>query len=176
MTGVKKNFIFPILTIIAVLVIVVVFIIHPNLTKITTISQAIITERIDLENKLSFGINLNKVQRDLEDTAGLEKELEQIYIKKGQELDFITRLENLAEIDGVNVNIDYADFSGKTISQNIRAIPLTINFSGDYKNIVNFFQSLETLKNYYNLDLIVLAKNQQNNLNAQTVGQTYLIE
>lgn len=176
MDPIKRKLILPIVGVIAILILIALFIIYPTLVKINSISQSIVNERIKLENKLSFGLNINKVQRDLEDTAGLESQLEKIYIKKGQELNFITKLENLAEADGIDINIDYADFSGKTVSKNIRAIPLTINFSGDYKNIINFFQSLELLDNYYNLDLIILSKNQQNRINAQIVGQTYLIE
>ncbi len=173
---IKRKLILPIIAIIAGLTIIVVFIIYPTLIKITSISREIINERVELENKMSFGINLKKIQMDLEEVSDLENELKKIYINKGNELDYITKIENTAAAAGVNININSADFTGKNIGDSVKEIPLQMNFSGDYKNIIGFFQAMEAMPNYYNLNLIVINKEQQNKISVQTIGQTYLIE
>lgn len=162
----------------ALLIIIIIFIIYPAITTIVSINRDISKEHSDLEKKASLGINIEQTQNDLLKIKGALVKMDDIFIKKNQELEFITKIENIATAVGVTVDIN-SDFIGQKISNSIRQIPLQINATGDYSNIIVFLNLLEAMPYYYNTNIIMISPKQQANKTMtvmQLTGQVYLKE
>ncbi|MBI5765672.1 type 4a pilus biogenesis protein PilO [Candidatus Falkowbacteria bacterium] len=174
----KKRFFISAGLIIIPFVLIVLFIIYPTIWEIIAINTEIIQEKKELEEKLARGLNMNKINDALQEIEGTIKKLDSIFIKQNQELEFITQLENIAAVHGVALNIN-SDFNGQKIAERIKQISLQVNVSGDYMNILNFLQEVESLPNYYNLNLIVASTKQpvaNGPMFMQLIGQIYLQE
>lgn len=155
---------------------VIIFVIYPAIREITAINKEITAERIKLEQRLALGLNFKKIKQDLAEINALVNELDKIFIKKNEELNFITTLENIARTNNVAVNFN-SDFSGANIDENISQISFQINAAGDFSPLVNFIQSVEALPYYFNPDLILASSQQKTEnqpLTIQLIGKTYI--
>lgn len=157
---------------------IIIFVIYPTVKEIVTVNHEIVNERTKLEEKLALGLNMNKINDALKEVNESLPKLENIFIQKDHELEFISQLENMAAENGVAININ-SDFSGQKISDEISQVALQINLSGDYNNILKFIQSVESLPNYYNTNLILASAKQtggSQQMTVQLTGQAYIQE
>lgn len=179
MTQRLKNKIYINLSIaIAVFVAMIVFIMYPAIKTISSINLEISQERNDLKKRDSLGINVKQTRDDLTKIKESFNKLDNIFIKKNHELEFITQLENAATASGVAIDIN-SDFTGQKVSSSVRQIPLQINISGSFDKSVAFLNQLETMPYYFNPTIIMVSPKQQGDKSAvvmQLTGQTYLQE
>ena len=174
----KKRFFISAGLIIIPFILIILFIVYPTIREIMAINTEIIQEREELEEKLARGLNMNKINEAIQEIEGTIKKLDSIFIKQNQELEFITKLENIAAESDIALNIN-SDFNGQKIAERIQQISLQVNISGDYMNILKFLQEVESLPNYYNLNLIVASTKQPSGnspMFMQLSGQIYLQE
>lgn len=156
---------------------IVFFIVYPAMKEIINTSQAIKEERIKLERKQALGLNLQKTQQELTEIKDQFIQLNQIFIKKGEELNFVALLEGLADKNQITFNLE-SDFVGNKIDGNIEETQIKINLGGDFSNFLNFLQATEKLIYYYNPGLIMISQKKLANdkpLTIQLMGKTYLI-
>jgi len=146
-------------------------IIYPAIQDILSMNQEITAERIKLESKLSQGLNIQNIKTDYERTEPLLDQLNQVLIPHGSELKFIADMEELALIHGVTIDI-VTDFSGETVMNFADQVPMQINVSGSYKNIVNYMKGTERIPYYLNNDMIMV-NTRGDELSVQLVGQAY---
>lgn len=172
----QKKFLINVGMVAVILLSLIAFIIMPAINDIIKINQEITAERIALLKKFEQGLNIKKIEEELAEIEESIEELDKILIKTGQELKFITELENLAQNNQIDININ-PDFSGApTAGKNIKIIPLQINLSGEYRQLINFLQDLERMPYYYNLNLTTFSSRSRIDtgpINLQLTGQTY---
>lgn len=141
--------------------------IMPSISAINDFDKKIINEKIDREKKYQIennAISLNKKISEIEPSI---KTLEEVFINKNRELEFITVLEGVANKNNVEQKINLISPPGedksargakktsdsdKISSGNSQAVPVTIMLIGNYKNILNYLSELQSLKYYINID------------------------
>lgn len=172
----KNKFYINIVIILLFFSIITIFIIYPALKEISMVNQEITSERIKLENKLAMGLNIKKIIKDLESIEESAKSLDLIFLEKNSEINLISDLEAVANKYNLSISIN-SDFIGKDFSANISQIEVQLIASGDYKQILNFMNELESQKTYFNLKSISLSKNKSPNSStsvaAQLIGNIY---
>jgi Tfp pilus assembly protein PilO len=138
---------------IAVLVfitVIILFIIVPTVNDIKNISNSIYQERIELEKKYLRGQLLKKTVSDFEAIKPQQDILDEIFIKDGEELKFVSILEDLADNNGVRQNLDL-QIKNTEEKKGIKHIPLKITVSGNFHQVMGYLNDLQMLKYYFNI-------------------------
>ncbi|MBU4216908.1 type 4a pilus biogenesis protein PilO [Candidatus Parcubacteria bacterium] len=142
------------------------FAIIPSIAAINDLEVKIINEKINSEKKYQIennAISLNKKIGEIEPSV---KTLEEVFINKNRELEFITVLESVANKNNVEQKISLTspasedktvkatknNSANKESGNNNLFVPMTITLSGNYKNVVNYLSELQSLKYYINID------------------------
>jgi len=127
------------------------FVVMPTINDIKKMGEEIENQRIDLEQKYIKGQSLKQLTENLKKTEPQLVILDQIFIKQDHELDFITKLEEIATQNNVaqTINLDIAKINK---DKSYQALPLRLSARGNYKNIMNYLISLEALNYYINID------------------------
>lgn len=155
------------------LILIFSFIVFPAVREIQDIRIMIEQKRADLEKKLALGLNIKKVREDLKSIESSLSDLDQIFVKPGQEVALVAQLENLAASDGVDLSAT-SDFAGKKINS-FRQVPLQLNLKGDFSRITAFMQKLEKTPYYFNPEAITVSS-EKFSLTAQIIGKIYFKE
>jgi len=170
----KNKFFINIGAILLFFILITFFIIYPSLSKINKVNKEITEERIKLEKKLALGLNIKKITQDLEKIEEPAKQLDNIFIKKGQELELVNQLELIASDNNINLELT-SDFSGQDIELNISQVEIKMVLTGEYKKILNFMSDLENSENYFNLKSIAISQNKKDSglVIAQLTGNAF---
>lgn len=152
------------------------FIILPTLNDIKKINNDIQKEKKDLEMKFQQGQFLKKVITDYKSVEPRRKELDALFIKKGDELGFITDLEKISQ--KYNLEPTFTKLNNKNDSESdVSEMLLTIKLGGGFTQTLLFLSELETLQYYFNISKISLASvNKQNNVSSDIIGTAYILE
>lgn len=142
---------------IIILVVTLTFIFWPAIKEIKNISEKIYQERFELEKKYLAGQNLKKSVADYEKVKGHLEELETIFVKKEEELKFITSLENLAEKNQIEQKI-ILNIQKEETKNLSKTIPIQLNLRGNYLNLLEYLRDLEVLNYYINLKNVSFIK------------------
>jgi len=134
------------------------FIIIPTVKDIKKINDTIYTERVDLEKKYLKGQLLRKTVKDFEAIKPEKDKLNVIFVKEGEELKFISTLEDMASQAGVRQTIELQT-KNLTSNRGIRTMPIKITAEGNFYQIFGYLTSLEKLSYYLNLSSIGLSAN-----------------
>lgn len=122
-------------------------IIYPSIKEMRIISQEIYDTRKELEIKYQKGQSIRKTTRDLKEIEPALSELSFFYIAEGDELRFITTLEQLAQQYSVEQNIQIK-FPETKSNNDVVAVPITLQLGGNYVDVLKYLSGLEQL-NYY---------------------------
>ena len=129
---------------------IVAAIILPTIKDIKAINNQVLTEKIDLEKKYLRGQLLKKTIENFERIKPQEEKLEKIYIEPGQELGFVTTLENIASRHQLAQDISLTDAkSGATATYEPLALRITTN--GPLLASLGYLRDLERLPVYFNI-------------------------
>jgi len=172
----KRKFFIYILIFIACYSAIIIFIIIPTIKDIREISQTIYNERVDLEKKYLKGQLMKKTLEDFEKIKSQEEKLFSIFVIKGQELAFITLLEDFANKNNIELKINLKQIQTEA---KISSIPLELSLSGNYLNTLKYLDDLERLNNYYGIKNIQISSYQQNirgNVKLIVKGDIYTTE
>ncbi len=142
------------------IVIIILFVIVPTINDIKNISSSIYQERIELEKKYLRGQLLKKTVSDFEAIKPQQDILDEIFIKDGEELRFVSILEDLADNNGVRQSLE---LQTKNIEEKkgIKYIPLKITVSGKFQQVMSYLNDLEMLKYYFNISDIRIASDRE---------------
>jgi Tfp pilus assembly protein PilO len=129
------------------------FFILPQVQKIKETKNEIESRRFDLERKYIQGQNLKELSENIKTVQEKIPELEKIYIKKEDSLEFITTMENIAEKNGINQKLELnpADETKIEKGQYIEST-LRISLSGHYLNVLSYLKDIETLRYCINIE------------------------
>lgn len=128
------------------------FVTYPSLTEIKSLNTTIDAERIELEAQYLRGQNLKQTLKTYQEVKPNVGELDHIYLKHGQELAFITALENTADSTHVNQQLKLNAPS----AQNPNEQPIELTLTGELPNIINYLAGLEALDYYVNINTVRL--------------------
>ncbi len=158
-----------ILIIFSVVTLVIVFgVIFPTVKYIKNLEKDTDAMRRYLEKKYENTRTIRTSKKKIDEIQSIVSEYPNHLFYRGDELNLITSLENLANSNKVTQRIDNSNLDKPG---NIITISLTIN--GDYQNIIKYLSALEKEKYYFiitNLQLSSAFNQQNNNTNATTMN------
>lgn len=131
----------------ALTVAVVMLVIIPTIHDIKKISQAVYEERVDLERKYRRGQLLRETIKEFEKFQPQQGKLMDTFIVRGQELAFITTLEQIARQNNVTQDIQIS-FPEADNEKTFSEAPLTLSAQGSFSQIVEYMNNLERLNIY----------------------------
>lgn len=134
--------------------VIVFFAIIPAVKDIKKIKYDIQAERMDLEEKYLKGQSLRNLSEKLKKVEEKTDLLNNVFIDKKENFQFITNLENLAERNKVSQKINLSKFNNETDAY--ETVPVKISAQGAVSNILSYIRDLENLDYYlniYNLEL-----------------------
>lgn len=132
------------------------FIIIPAARDIKTMGREIEEQRIDLEKKYIKGNNLRQLAEDLKKIQPQLSLLDQIFINKDRELEFITAAENEANNSQVSQKINLS-LPQTAENQKFKKGSLQFYTTGGFNEQLRYLLNLESLSYYINVKLLELA-------------------
>ena len=151
------------------------FIVAPTIKEIKTMGQAIEAQREYLEKKYRKGQNLKQLTENFKKIEPKLELIDQIFINKNRELEFITSLENEADKNQIGQKIDLSA-PQKTENQNFQKTSLRLFTKGDFNRQLQYLVNLENLSYYINIKLLELSPDsggETNSLNMYLDADTY---
>lgn len=136
--------------------VILYFGIFVTLSTIKNLRAEIITEKIETEKRVNREQNMSGLMSKLKK---IEKDLEKIdnvFIDKNSELEFITTLESVANYNNVTQGINLLPID-ETIKENPKSI-VNIVAKGKYIDIINYMQDIESLNYYVNISMINISR------------------
>jgi len=137
------------------------FIVIPTVKEIKAIGNNIEAQREDLEKKYIKGQSLRQLTENLKKIEPKLELLNQIFINKNRELEFITSLENEAGKNQVNQEISL-DSPQATENQDFQKINLQLSTKGTFIKQLKYLMDLESLNYYINIKLLELSSSPSN--------------
>jgi len=128
----------------------VFFIVVPTIKDIRAMGQAIENQKIDLQEKYIKGFSSRQLTENLKKIEPKLNLLDQIFINKNRELEFITTLENEAGKSQVSQKINLAS-PKPTENQEFQENNLELTASGGFNRLLRYLTDLETLNYYINI-------------------------
>ena len=128
------------------------FIIIPNINEIRLIKEDIITQKKNYEIKKIQNENIDTIIEKVNYVDSKMDDLDSIFIKKNNELEFITLLENLALKNNISQKIDFTP--SENITNEVEKIPVKLNVSGSYNSFLSYLSNLETARYYISIENI----------------------
>lgn len=129
------------------------FIIWPSLKEIRLLNEQIYAQRVELEKVYLKGKNLKQTLQEYREIKPTIDTLNAIYLKRGDELAFITNLEALANTHQVNQDLKL----GSPSEKNRDSLPLQLTFTNTMQQFMRYLVGLEGLNYYINIDTIRLS-------------------
>ena len=171
MIAYRNRFIIGIIFILAGCFIIIGFLIVPNIEGIKKINEEISLEKEDLEKKASLGLNIRQISADISEIEKKIGSLNKMFIKFGNELEFLTTLDNLSQKNKVKAQV-IPKFSDRAPEKPTK-IPLNITISGERNNVINYIYNIDVLPYYFIIDSVEIQDN-QGSLSASLSGHVYI--
>jgi len=132
------------------------FIVIPTVNDIKAMGQTIEAQREDLEKKYIKGQSLKQLTENLSKIEPKLDLLNQIFINKNRELEFITSLENEANKNQVSQKINLSA-PQKVENENFQKTSLQLITNGGFIKQLQYLMNLENLRYYINIKLLELS-------------------
>lgn len=132
------------------------FIVLPTIKEIKAMGNAIKAEREDLEKKYIKGQSLKQLTENLKKIEPKLELLNQIFINKNRELEFITSLENEANKNQVSQKINLSAPQQEK-NQNFKKTGLELHTKGNFIKQLKYLSSLEHLSYYINVKFLEMS-------------------
>ncbi len=144
------------------------FLLIPNIKKITQTRDNIIGQKIQMERDMINQRNISTLSKKIEEIEPQLNKLEQIFINKNRELEFITALEGIAQNNNISQNLQLNPAS-EDADKLYKKIPLTLKCQGEFKHIINYLTDLEALQYYVTINYLAFSS-QKSSKSAQASG------
>lgn len=146
---VKKKILISIIVVTIVIGLIIYFIIFPTINDIKKINDTIYAERVDLEKKYLRGQLLKKTVQDFEKIKPEKYKLTSVFIIEGEELQFITALENIVATHNLTQDIQLQQAPDK--KDDFYSLSLKIKTQGEFIDTLKYLKDLEQLNYYFNI-------------------------
>lgn len=135
---------------------VVIYVIIPSIQKIKELSSSIYEKRTEMEKMYVEGQYYKKSLSTFNQIKSELEELNKIFVQKGNEIFFVTNIEEIASLH----NVDQTIKLGAQIpveSETNTPLGLQITLQGDFENLIEYLAELEQINYYINIDSIRLS-------------------
>jgi len=170
----QKIVFFPIAFVVFVFVINY-FIILPSVKKIKEIRTEILNQKIELKNNIKQSENINRLNEELKSIKPKMDKLDQIFINKNRELEFIVLIESIADKYSIDQKIDLNP-NLEDPEDLYKQSPMTLGLRGQYVDIMHYLFELEKIKYYININSIDISAVTQNQRVNNISGEDMLDE
>jgi len=142
-------------------------VVWPSVQEIQTLNSQIDQQRLQLEELYQKGRNIKKTLEEYHAIKPTLGALDQVYVKHGQELAFITTLEGVASDAGVTQELSQSS----TPNADTNSLSLQLKVGGTLQQILTYLTKVEALDYYVNIDLVRLSRSgdQTNNPNLSAI-------
>lgn len=147
------------------------FAIYLAIQDINKLRSEIISEKIEIEKRVNREQNLSNLAVKLKKIELNSEQIDNIFIAKDNELDFIKTLEDIATYNNVMQNINL--LPDKTNVKGISKTVVNIIIEGTYENVLNYLRDIESLPHYINVNYLSLG-NVQGNKNGEVENSVKL--
>jgi len=131
----------------------IIFITLPSIREIKNLNEQIETQRTELEKLYKKGQLFKQTLKEYEEIKPTVATLDRIYIKRGEELAFITSLEGVANVNGLQQDIKLLNQDPKKTTMT-NTFPIQLELKGELGPLLRYLTSLEALDYYLNIDTI----------------------
>ena len=146
---------FIIVTIVLALVAIIAFVVVPAIQDIQQLNKQIVEQRAQLESRYEKRLTIkNSIKNFNNLSPQIPGLLSSIFVNSGNEIEFITALESLADKNNLTQSINFDTKNGETSLENKRRVPVDITITGDYVNILKYISDTERLNFYFIIDHI----------------------
>jgi len=152
----KNKFTISVIAFLLLLIALVVLIIIPAIKEIKIINAQVYEERLRLEKLYAKGQLKNKVQKNYNSIKDDIVILDNTIMKQGQELEYITAIENIANKAGVDINISIGE-TKRTPQQRFSELEFTLTLTGKWENILSWIDKVEAMSVYTNIKEATIA-------------------
>lgn len=159
-------------------VLIILFIIIPTVQDIQTINRNIISEKENLELKFKKGQYMKKVMEDLKNIEPNVTALRSVYLRKGEELDFITTLEKISEKFNLESDINIIQDQARESSDGLQELGIEIQLDGSYEHTLRYLTELEQLDYYTTIHSLEISSTEKNTgrVKSKLRGKIYIKE
>src|SRR3989338_8134552 len=127
-------------------------IIWPTRNRMKELHVAINEQRVELDKIYQQGKSLKIALQQYQQVKPKISILSSVYVKPGGELDIITAMENIADQQNVQQEIK----TSASPDQNTKTLPLQLQTTGSFNNIVSYLTALEAMDYYCRLVYFVV--------------------
>ena len=167
---VKRKIVISITIVLTIMVLIVYFVILPTVRDIKKISTAIYQERVDLEKKYLQGQLLRKTIENFEKIKPEEDKLINAFLPAGEELKFITAIEQIAALHSLEQKLQLQPNQNKREGQGFSSLPLDISISGKFTPVLQYLKDLQRLNYYFNIYSLTLTAGNQPGINPEVTA------
>ncbi len=128
---------------------------YPSIKEIKNLSNKIEEQRSQLEQLYIRGKNIKQTLQQYREIKPTVSNLDNIYIKRGEELKFITTLENTANEQSVDQE---PKLVSPPVNSTSNTLQLELTTTTSLNRIIKYIMGLEALDYYINIDTVRLSK------------------
>lgn len=154
----KYNRIIIIFAAIIISLLILFIILLPTLKKIKQMTQDIYSQRVALEKLYLRGQSIRKSKENYEKIKDDIKQLENVFNYVGQELNFITALEKIAEEKNIsqiiNIKNGGKESTKKPVNEDYHSIEVVVNLNGNYNDLIRYLEAVQNLDFYFNINYL----------------------
>ena len=154
----RQELITLILVAIALLTGTVLFFIAPTIKRVKSNYVEFYKEKTEIERLLTEGSTEELLERQARDLRDELDELDNGFITKGREVEFITFLEGLGELYNLKQMIQLNEPEVNSQTDFFRSALLTLKIEGDFLDLLGYLTELERSPYYVNVSSITIVK------------------
>ncbi|NQU84014.1 MAG: hypothetical protein HQ536_04875 [Parcubacteria group bacterium] len=145
-----------------IVAIISVLVIIPVIKDIETLNQQIYEQRASLEKRYVQRFGMRKVIANFREINGSMGQALSIFLASGSEINFLTSLENRADINNVELKISLVPEEKDDYPDGKQKYDLMLTVEGGFKNVTGFINSIEKLNKYIILNSVILTQKADN--------------
>lgn len=152
----KNKIVATLISFVLIIFSLIYFIAIPAIKNIQTTGKDIEGQMINLEETYIKTNNLRQLAKNLKEIEPKLDALNQIFIDKNRELEFITTLENEANNNRINQKINLSS-PKTTANQEFQKNDLQLSTNGEFNKQLRYLMDLESLNYYINVKSLELS-------------------
>lgn len=167
----EKKLIISIVIILGLILILVVFFIKPTFSEIEKMRKEIKTELMTIEKSYLKSQILTKAKKEFNEIEKNIQSLQNIFLSEEKGTEFITFLEKIAHQYNIIQEIKIGE--AQSLKDDYKVISLQLSLKGSFFNLIRYFQEIENLDFYFNIESLTLTTVNDEEVMASVTAKIY---